>query len=472
MPSFSETLLTKVRGLPGVADAEGGIDDQAQLVGHDGKVIATRRRPGLAFSVNPAGDQRFNPLVLTSGRWPSAPQRDRDRQGDGVERSTSRSATRSACVARGPVADVPHRRPRQVRRAELARRRDALDLRPADRAAHLPQGGEARLDRRRRRSRTSRRSSSSREIKPILPTTAQVRTGQAAGGEAVVKDTNGFLDILQLLPARVRRRRALRRRVRDREHARRSRSRSARASSRRCGRSARRGGRLLASVMLEAFVIGVARVAHRTVPRARPREGAERALRLVRDRPPAGGDRVRDADGRRRRSLVGVARDADRGDRGRRLRATRVQPIAAVREGAVLPPSRFARFGPLIAIGVIVGAVALMLVGLFVGGLSTKARLLVARRRRAAVFIGVAMLAPTLVPPLARVLGWPAARLGGAAGKARARQLDPESVADGVDGLGADDRPHARDARGRARRRTEVDVRERGERRSSAPTTR
>ena len=34
----------------------------------------------------------------------------------------------------------------------------------------------------------------------------------------------------------------------------------------------------------------------------------------------------------------------------------------------------------------------------------------------AALFIGVAMLAPTLVPPLARVLGWPAARLGGAAG--------------------------------------------------------
>src|SRR5207244_8291155 len=33
-----------------------------------------------------------------------------------------------------------------------------------------------------------------------------------------------------------------------------------------------------------------------------------------------------------------------------------------------------------------------------------------------AVFIGVAMLAPTLVPPVARVLGWPATRIGGAAG--------------------------------------------------------
>ena len=32
------------------------------------------------------------------------------------------------------------------------------------------------------------------------------------------------------------------------------------------------------------------------------------------------------------------------------LRATRVPPIAAVQEGAVLPPSRFARFGPVVAL--------------------------------------------------------------------------------------------------------------------------
>ena len=34
----------------------------------------------------------------------------------------------------------------------------------------------------------------------------------------------------------------------------------------------------------------------------------------------------------------------------------------------------------------------------------------------AALFLGVAMLAKTLVPPLARVLGWPATKIGGAAG--------------------------------------------------------
>jgi putative ABC transport system permease protein len=57
-----------------------------------------------------------------------------------------------------------------------------------------------------------------------------------------------------------------------------------------------------------------------------------------------------------------------------------------------------------------------MLVGLFVGGLSTKERLIALGVGALAVFIGVAMLAPTLVPPVARVLGWPATKIGGAAG--------------------------------------------------------
>jgi putative ABC transport system permease protein len=99
------------------------------------------------------------------------------------------------------------------------------------------------------------------------------------------------------------------------------------------------------------------------------------------------------------------------------VRATRVAPIAAVREGAVLPPTRLARFGAPIAAVVIAVAVALMVIGLFVGGLSTTTRLLSLGIGAAALFLGVAMLAPTLVPPLARVLGWPATRIGGASGE-------------------------------------------------------
>ena len=40
-------------------------------------------------------------------------------------------------------------------------------------------------------------------------------------------------------------------------------------------------------------------------------------------------------------------------------RATRVPPIAAVREGSVLPVSRFAKYGPMTALAILVAAIAL-----------------------------------------------------------------------------------------------------------------
>jgi putative ABC transport system permease protein len=55
-------------------------------------------------------------------------------------------------------------------------------------------------------------------------------------------------------------------------------------------------------------------------------------------------------------------------------------------------------------------------VGLFVGGLATKQRLIALGVGVLGMFIGISMLAPTLVPPSARVLGWPSRRFGGAAG--------------------------------------------------------
>ena len=71
-PSVPESLLAQIRALPSVAQASGGISDSAQLIGHNGKVISRGGAPGLAFSYTPAG-QRFNPLSLTKGTWPSAP---------------------------------------------------------------------------------------------------------------------------------------------------------------------------------------------------------------------------------------------------------------------------------------------------------------------------------------------------------------------------------------------------------------
>jgi putative ABC transport system permease protein len=88
------------------------------------------------------------------------------------------------------------------------------------------------------------------------------------------------------------------------------------------------------------------------------------------------------------------------------LRATRVPPIAALREGAILPRGRFARFSiPLAVVVTLLGAVALG-IGLF-GGLSSSGALSLIGIGSAALFIGVALLTPKLVPPIAAFVGAP-----------------------------------------------------------------
>ncbi len=99
------------------------------------------------------------------------------------------------------------------------------------------------------------------------------------------------------------------------------------------------------------------------------------------------------------------------------FRATRVEPIAAVREGAVLPPSRFARYA--LVTSAIVGAVAIGLFsyGVFGDGLDLKVRIGALILGVLLMFVAVATVASRIVRPLAYVLGAPAARFGGAAGK-------------------------------------------------------
>jgi putative ABC transport system permease protein len=98
------------------------------------------------------------------------------------------------------------------------------------------------------------------------------------------------------------------------------------------------------------------------------------------------------------------------------LRATRVPPIAAVREGVKLPPGRFARWrAPASATLALVGF-ALVALALFASGLSTTAILLSMGVGALFVFIGVALFSSQLVVPLAHVLGGPAAAIAGAPG--------------------------------------------------------
>ena len=97
-------------------------------------------------------------------------------------------------------------------------------------------------------------------------------------------------------------------------------------------------------------------------------------------------------------------------------RATRVPPIAAVREGATLPPTRLAEHSH--KAGLVVTATSLVAIALGVfAGLGGAGVALLLSVGVLGLFAGIALLAPRLVMPLARVIGWPARRAGGVAGE-------------------------------------------------------
>jgi putative ABC transport system permease protein len=99
------------------------------------------------------------------------------------------------------------------------------------------------------------------------------------------------------------------------------------------------------------------------------------------------------------------------------LRATRVPPIAAVREGATLPRGRFARFTPYVAGVIVVLAVLALGYGTLADDIGTGDRFALLGLGVLALFFGVAMLSSRLVVPLSKVVGIPARRMGGIAGK-------------------------------------------------------
>jgi putative ABC transport system permease protein len=409
-PSLPQSLLERVRGLPGVSVAEGGIADEAKLVGRSNKVISRGGAPNLAFSVDPKGDQRFNPLVLTGGRWPAGPHE------IAIDKKTADAkrfpiGDTIGVLTRGPlerfrvVGTVRFGGLNSLGGATLA----IFDLPTAQRIFDK----EGRLDSIAIASKSGVDPQQLvTQVRPLLPETAQVRTGRQEAKQAA-KDTNGFLTILEYFLLAfgfvalfvgafvIANTLGITIAQRMRELA----------TLRTLGATRRQ---VYWSVVLEAFVIGVlASVVGLFLGLGLAKLLNALFVAFGIDLPQVG--TVFKARTVVVALLVGVVVTLIAAIRPA-LRATRVEPIAAVREGALLPPSRFARFGPYIAMAVIAGAVGLMLVGLFVGSLSTKPRLLCLGVGALAVFIGVSMLAPTLVPPVARWLGWPAARVGGAAG--------------------------------------------------------
>lgn len=409
-PSLPASLLTRVRALPQVSIASGSISDTAQLVGRDGKVISSGGAPGLAFSYSPDG-QHFNPLTLTRGNWPStAGEVDIDAQT--ANKHNYSVGEEIGVVARGPV--------QRFRIVGIVKIANVSSLGGATMAIFTLPEAQQLFHKQNQYDQINVAGKSGTSptqvlnaIKPLLGPSAQIRTGQAQAAQST-KDTAGFLNIFQdfllafggialfvgsfviantLSITIAQRTREL-------------------ATLRTLGATQRQ---VLRSVMVEAFVIGaVASVIGLFLGLLLAKGLNSLLVSFGIDLPQAS------TVFKTRTIIVALAvgivitmiaalRPA--------LRATRVAPIALAREGALLPSSRWAKYNNQAAYATILAAVALMLVGLLVSGFSTGLRLLALGVGALALFLGVAMLAPKLVPPLVRVLGWPASRIGGSAGQ-------------------------------------------------------
>jgi putative ABC transport system permease protein len=96
------------------------------------------------------------------------------------------------------------------------------------------------------------------------------------------------------------------------------------------------------------------------------------------------------------------------------LRITRVPPVAGLREGAVLETPKSHRLRTAVAIGLTAIGVASMLLGVF--GALGPGELWIGVGA-AAVFLGVALLSPRLVGPMASLVGRPLERFRGVSGR-------------------------------------------------------
>ncbi|MCC6221879.1 MAG: FtsX-like permease family protein [Thermoleophilia bacterium] len=409
-PPFDEGLLERVRALPEAEAAAGGISDIARLTAKDGSLISTQGAPALAFGID-ASEERFNALDLVAGEWAAGPGEVVIDAGTAADEGYT-VGDEIGVVARGPVerftisgvarfGEVD-----SIGSATFA----AFDVATAQRLF----AKQGKLD----GIQVAARDGVSPQqlvdaIAPILPPGSEVRTGTQEAADAT-KDVEGFTKfiryfllafggialfvgafvIFNTLSITVAQR------VREF------------ATLRTIGASRRQ---VLGSVVLEALAIGlIASVAglFLGLGLAKGLDSVLRSLGL--DLPTAG--IVFAARTVVVSLLAGVAITLVAGFVPA-LRATRVPPIAAVREGATLPPSRLARFAPWLAGLAALAGVALLVYGMFAGELGIGPRLGSIGAGCLLLFVGVAGFASRLVRPLASVLGWPALRLGGAAGK-------------------------------------------------------
>jgi putative ABC transport system permease protein len=406
-PTVPTSLLGKVKALPDVSDAAGGYPfDPIELVDRRSKTIASGGA-GLGFGVDPS-QSRFNPITLVTGRWASDPHevvidtntaaKHHYAVGDSIRAKGNGPLRSYTIVGLGKLSGV------SIGGAtmavfDVATARTILQEQGYDTisVAAKPGISQARLV---------------REIAPVLPADVQVRTARAqarhdatqveAGANVITYFLLAFGGIALFVGAFVifntisitvsQRTREL-------------------ATLRTIGASRRQVRR---SILLESGAIGVcASLLGLFVGLGLAKALNALFVALGLDLPQAGtvfAPRTIIVS-----LLVGTIVTLA-ASLFPAIRATRVPAISAVREGAVLPKSRRAHWRPYIAVAVTAAGLLALVQGLFAAsGVSSVLELLALGSLL--MLLGVALVSSYLVRPLASLVGEPARRLGGTAGK-------------------------------------------------------
>ena len=399
-PSLPASLLPQIRDLPGTAEAVGIVSDQtsAKIIDRKGKAIDTGGAPSFGFGVDTAPQYaKFNPLHLLEGRWAT--------NSDEVVIDVHTADDQHFKL--GDQVGVASQHPvRKFKLVGIARYGDVDSIGGATFAVFTIPTAQDLFDRQNAYDGISAAAKAGTtpeqlvsQIKPILPSNAQARTGEqeakkqtdditsftkfiryfllAFAGVALFVGAFVIFNTLSITIAQ-----------RTREFA----------TLRTIGASRRQ---VLGSVLVEGLVIGaLASLVGLFLGLL-----IARGIKWIAEQ---GGGGIPTQSLTLTPSIVlwallvgiGVTLLASLAPA---LRATKVPPIAAVREGAVLPRSRLAPFAPYIALVLTALALALLGYSMFASSssLGTGPRLLYMGGGVLLLFIGVAMLSPRLVRPLA-----------------------------------------------------------------------
>ncbi len=408
-PPMPASVLDAVRRAPGAAQAEGGIFSQGgTVIGHDGKPIGHGGAPQFIASLHHV--PRFEVFSVARGRAP--------RSADEVafdKATADREGFRLG--ERIPIGGVTPKKPyRLVGILKIAGVDSfggasvaVLDLAEAQRVA----GERGRFD----EVDVAGRSGVSptelkRQLRSVVGRRVTVRTGQeqAASQSRDIRDNLGFLRTALLAFAGISlfvgafiifNTFSITVAQRTREFA----------LLRTLGASRRQ---VLRSVLLEGFVLGALGSAAGLGLGILLASGLKALFRAIGLDLPSNGTVI--ATRTVVVSLLVGTLVTLLSSLAPALRATRVPPVAALREGAVLPPGRGRRFATPLAIALTALGLALMLVGLF-GSAPSGTALGLTGAGAAVIFVGVALLSPRLVVPIASVLGLPLERAFGVTGR-------------------------------------------------------